>query len=109
MRRVAKKHLRENQRIAEDTAEVVVKYREEYLAGVITTVDVVSIKDQLFRPVYIFTVTRTTGKSVYPIRNLEVAKKLLIALDVIFYVDSDTKFIVQDSNIGEAKYDIRNY
>lgn len=105
MNRKRKKERRgESQRVSETRHEID-RFREEYLAGIITHLEVVSVKDREFDALHIFTIIKNGKTHVYPIRSTEVAKQLLVALEVIFYVDANTGFIEQGSDIGEAKYD----
>lgn len=105
MNRKTKKVYRgEKQRVSE-TRHAIDKFREEYLNGTITHLEVVSVKDRAFDALHIFTIIKNGKTHVYPIRSTEVAKALLVALEVIFYVDANTGFIEQGSDIGEANYD----
>lgn len=105
MNRKTKKTYRgEEQRLSE-TQNQIDKFRAEYLDGTITHLEVVSVKDKEFDALHIFTIIKNGKTHVYPIRSTEVAKALLVALEVIFYVDADTGFIEQGSDIGEANYD----
>lgn len=105
MNRKTKKTYRgEEQRLSE-TQNQIDKFRAEYLDGTITHLEVVSVKDREFDALHIFTIIKNGKTHVYPIRSTEVAKALLVALEVIFYVDADTGFIEQGSDIGEANYD----
>ena len=104
MNRKTKKTYRgEEQRLSE-TQYQIDKFRAEYLDGTITHLEVVSVKDREFDALHIFTIIKNGKTHVYPIRSTEVAKALLVALEVIFYVDADTGFIEQGSDIGEANY-----
>lgn len=104
MKRSQKKQKRLNDINKEANNNIIAKYRSDYLAGDIIGIDLSNIRDNLGRFIYAITIVRKDRTNAYPIRNIEFAKQLLEALDVIYYVDLDG-MIQLGSNVGEANYD----
>ena len=103
MRRKQKKQVRQYQTSKDELAEVIDLYKQEYEAGNIKHLEVANV----FRAsglVYVLTITRANDKiNVYPLHDLQLVKRLLETLGVIYYVD-ENRNIEQGSDVGEGVY-----
>ena len=103
MRRKQKKQVRQYQTSKDELAEVIDLYKQEYEAGNIKHLEVANV----FRAsglVYMLTITRANDKiNVYPLHDLQLVKRLLETLGVIYYVD-ENRNIEQGSDVGEGVY-----
>lgn len=107
MRRKQKKQVRQYQTNKDELAEVIDLYKQEYEAGNIKHLEVTNI----FRSsglVYVLTITRANDKiNVYPLHDLQLVKRLLETLGVIYYVD-ENRNIEQGSDVGKGVYEDRD-
>lgn len=107
MRRKQKKQVRQYQTSKDELAEVIGLYKQEYEAGNIKHLEVANV----FRAsglVYVLTITRANDKiNVYPLHDLQLVKRLLETLGVIYYVD-ENRNIEQGSDVGEGVYEDRD-
>ena len=107
MRRKQKKQVRQYQTSKDELAEVIDLYKQEYEAGNIKHLEVANV----FRAsglVYVLTITRANDKiNVYPLHDLQLVKRLLETLGVIYYVD-ENRNIEQGSDVGEGIYENRD-